>query len=245
MGTILAIFSDVHGNLPALEAVLADIEGQGVAAVYHLGDLVGYNPWPNETAAKVREAGIAGVIGNYDLAVVSAEHDAAATYLNPTISAKALEIFHWTRSQVTPATREYLRSLPDRLSLEVAGWRLLLTHGSPRSIREYLRPRLTEAEVSQALAGVEAQVIVTGHTHLPQVRRVAGKWLINPGSVGFPKDGDPRAAYALIELGHTLQCTIRRVAYPWEKTAARIIAAGLPAQAAEDVRQGRRLRRSE
>uniref|UniRef100_A0A7V4GAC3 Calcineurin-like phosphoesterase domain-containing protein n=1 Tax=Desulfobacca acetoxidans TaxID=60893 RepID=A0A7V4GAC3_9BACT len=95
------------------------------------------------------------------------------------------------------------------------------------------------------LAGVEAQVIVTGHTHIPQMRRVEERWLINPGSVGFPKDGDPRAAYALLELGQGLHCTIRRVAYPWKKTAAGIIAAGLPAQAAEDLRYGRRLRRSE
>jgi len=240
----LAIFSDVHGNLPALLAVLADIAQESPDAVYHLGDLVGYNPFPNEVVAKVRDLEIPGIIGNYDLAVVAEEPEAIARYLNPTVSDMALDIYHWTKGELSPESRQYLNALPDRLTLEFGGWRLFLTHGSPRSIREYVRPRFTEAELAQVLAGIEAEVILAGHTHIPQVRQVDGKTFVNPGSVGFPKDGDPRAVYAILNLGEELEVTIKRIAYPVEDTARMILAQGLPAQAAEGLRHGRRLRRT-
>ncbi|OPX19311.1 MAG: hypothetical protein BZ151_09925 [Desulfobacca sp. 4484_104] len=238
--TRLAIISDLHGNLPALEAVLADIQKQGIAEIYHLGDLVGYNPFPNETVGLVRERGLTGLTGNYDRAVSDSGPEAIATYLNPKISPMALDIYHWTLAEVTADTRAYLAALPEQLTLKVDNWQILLTHGSPRHIREYVRPHLADKTLKEILTGVKAQIVLTGHTHIPLVRNLNGQWLINPGSVGFPKDGDPRASYAILELGQTLGITIQRVAYDLERTAQAIVARGLPQQAAETLRRGRR-----
>lgn len=239
----LAMISDIHGNLPALGAVLADIDRRGVEAIYHLGDLVGYNPFPNEVVGKIRELGLPGVVGNYDLAVAAQVEDPIGTYLNPVISPLAQEIYHWTRTRVRAENKSFLQSLPRRLHLKVKGWNLLLTHGSPRDIREYLRPTLSEEELAAALKDTEAEVVLVGHTHRPMVRRVGEKWLINPGSVGFPKDGDRRAAYALMDIGEHFTVTIERVDYPVEETAREIVIQGLPFQAAEDLLYGRRLKK--
>ncbi len=239
----LAIISDIHGNLPALQAVLADIASRGVHTVYHLGDLVGYNPFPNEVVNLVRQLDLPGVVGNYDLAVASEVPDSLEVYLNPTISPMAQEIYRWTKARTTRETRQYLLGLPQQVRLTIGDWQLLLTHGSPRRLREYVRPLMSDAELEDILAGESAQVILTGHTHRPMVRQVNGKWLINPGSVGFPKDGDPRAAYALLEVRVDLQVHIARVVYDVEQTARALVAEGLPSQAAEDLRHGRRLKR--
>jgi putative phosphoesterase len=238
-----AIISDIHGNLPALEAVLEDIASLGVEEIYHLGDLVGYNPFPDEVATRVKELGLPGVVGNYDLAVAADAADPIGEYLNPAISEMAKEIYRWTRARLSDATTEYLLTLPERLTLDLGDWRVLLTHGSPRHVREYLRPRLTDAELLPILAGVEAQVIFTGHTHIPMVRRVEQKLLVNPGSVGFPKDGDPRASYALVNVGRNFDVEIRRVPYDIDQAVGALLAAGLPVQAAQDLHYGRRLKK--
>ncbi len=238
-----AILSDMHGNLPALEAVLEDIASLGVEEIYHLGDLVGYNPFPDEVAARIRELGLPGVVGNYDLAVAADVADPIGEYLNPAISEMAKEIYRWTRARVSAATTEYLLSLPERLTLDLGHWRVLLTHGSPRHVREYLRPRLTDEELLPILAEVEAEVIFIGHTHIPMVRQVDQKLLINPGSIGFPKDGDPRASYALVHVGRNFDVEIRRVPYDTDQAVKALLAAGLPAQAAEDLQYGCRLKK--
>lgn len=236
----LAVISDIHGNLPALEAVLEEIAAKKAQAVYHLGDLVGYNPFPEEVVTRVRDLGLTGVVGNYDLAVAAEVPDPVAEFLNPAITEMGRAIYHWTRERVRQETKAYLRGLPRRLSLQVAGRRLLLTHGSPRHVREYLRPRLTDAELAPVVGEISEEVLLVGHTHIPLVRQVAGKWLVNPGSVGFPKDGDPRASYALLKVEEEVQVEIRRVVYDVERTARALLAAGLPPQAAADLRQGRR-----
>lgn len=236
----LAVISDIHGNLPALEAVLEDMAAIGVEAVYHLGDLVGYNPFPEEVVALIREQGLPGVVGNYDLAVAAEVPDPVAEFLNPAITEMGRAIYQWTRERVSEETRDYLRGLPPYLSLTLNGRRLLLTHGSPRHVREYLRPWLTDAELAPVVGEISEDVLLVGHTHIPMVRQVAGKWLFNPGSVGFPKDGDPRASYALLEVEAEVRVEIRRVAYEVERTARALLGAGLPPQAAADLRQGRR-----
>jgi putative phosphoesterase len=239
----LAIISDIHGNLPALEAVLADIAAAGVQEIHHLGDLVGYNAFPDEVTARIKELGLHGVAGNYDLAVAAPVPDPIGIYLNPAITDMAKDIYRWTRARVTEATRRHLLSLPERLTLNLGRRRALLTHGSPRHVREYLRPRLTDAEVLAALAGVEEEIIITGHTHIPLVRRVADKLLVNPGSVGFPKDGDPRASYVLVQADGDIRVEIRRVPYDVDRAVAALLAAGLPPQAAQDLQYGRRQKR--
>ena len=238
--TRLAIISDLHGNLPALEAVLADIAAQGITEIYHLGDLVGYNPFPNETVALVAERGIPGITGNYDQAVLALVPDPIGALLNTKITPMGKEIYAWTVQAVSQATREFLLAQPRERSLVRGRWRLRLTHGSPRHIRDYVRPSWPDAMVAELLAGIDEDILLTGHTHIPLIRQVQGKWLLNPGSVGFPKDGNPLAAYLILALGEEVQPTIRRVPYDLERTVAAIAAAGLPAKAAADLRAGRR-----
>ncbi|MBW1992036.1 MAG: metallophosphoesterase, partial [Deltaproteobacteria bacterium] len=122
-----AVISDIHGNLPALEAVLADIATLGIGQIYHLGDLVGYNPFPDEVTARIRELGIPGVVGNYDLAVAADCADPVAEYLNPAISEMAKDIFRWTKARVHRDTVRYLLSLPRYLTIDAGERRLLLT----------------------------------------------------------------------------------------------------------------------
>ena len=236
----LAIISDLHGNLPALEAILADIAAQGLEEIYHLGDLVGYNPFPNETVALVAARGIQGITGNYDQAVLARDPDPIGTWLNAKITPLGREIYHWTVQEVNSETRRLLASLPSQLSLQRGRWRLRLTHGSPRHPKDYVRPSWSDAQVGDLLQEIDEDILLVGHTHIPHQRQVHGKWLINPGSVGFPKDGDPRPAYAILELDQEVKVTIRRVLYDLERTAAAILARGLPPNAAADLRVGRR-----
>lgn len=236
----LAIISDIHANLPALEAVLADIEARGVTEIYHLGDLVGYNPFPNETVALIAARGLPGITGNYDQAVLGGGPDPVGEFLNARITPMGREIYEWTVRRVNQASREVLAAQPRQRSLARGRWRLLLTHGSPRHIKDYVRPSWPDALVGDLLGQVPEDIILTGHTHIPVIRQVEGKWLINPGSVGFPKDGNPLAAYAILELGREVAVTIRRVAYDIERTVQAINECGLPAKAGEDLRVGRR-----
>jgi putative phosphoesterase len=236
----LAIISDIHGNLPALEAVLADIEAQGLTEIFHLGDLVGYNPFPNETVALIAERGIPGITGNYDQAVLAQVPDPMGELLNARITPLGREIYAWTVQAVNQTTREFLAAQPRHRSLARGRWRLLLTHGSPRHIKDYVRPAWPDEMIGDLLGEVAEDILLTGHTHIPVVRQVGGKWLINPGSVGFPKDGNPRAAYAVLACGQELHVSIRRVEYDLDRTVQALVEHGLPPQAGEDLRMGRR-----
>ena len=236
----LAIISDIHGNLPALEAVLADIDAQGLTDIYHLGDLVGYNPFPNETVALIAERCIPGITGNYDQAVLAQVSDPIGELLNAKITPMGREIYAWTVREVNLQSRAFLAAQPRHLSLARGTWRLLLTHGSPRHIKDYVRPTWPDEMVGDLLSEVKEDILFTGHTHIPLVRQVKGKWLLNPGSVGFPKDGNPQAAYAVLEFGQELKVNIRRVKYDIERTIRAILKRGLPPKAGDDLRVGRR-----
>lgn len=224
----LAVFSDIHGNLHALEAVLADIDQQSPDAVYCLGDLVGYGAFPNEVIALVRERGIPTLMGNYDDGVGHDRDDCGCAYT--TASARALGdlSLHWTRERVTPMNKAALCRLLPSIRLEHAGQRLLLVHGSPRKLNEYVYADRPAASLERVARSADADILVFGHTHLPYVQQVAGVWLVNDGSVGKPKDGDPRAAYALLDLGASLAVTHRRVPYDVQAAAAAVRASGLP-----------------
>jgi putative phosphoesterase len=238
--TRLAIISDIHGNLPALEAVLADIDALGITDIFHLGDLVGYNPFPNETVALVARRGLPGITGNYDQAVLGQVPDPVGELLNAKITPMGREIYAWTVREVNIQSREFLAAQPRQLSLARGKWRLRLTHGSPRHIKDYVRPSWPDELVGDLLSEVQEDILLTGHTHIPVVRQVNGKWLLNPGSVGFPKDGNPQAAYAVLELGEEFKVSIRRVEYDIERTIQAIRKRGLPPKAGEDLRAGRR-----
>ncbi len=236
----LAVLSDLHANLSALTAVSEDVRQRGVARVLVLGDLVGYLTRPNQVAALVAEQGWDCIAGNYDLAVLTGGRPAVDRYLKPGIGPEPLAVFHWTEAALDPATRAYLAGLPPRLQLNLAGRRILAVHGSPDQVRQYVLPDHPRAELEAWLAREAADLLLLGHTHQPFVARLAGGGLaVNPGSVGYPKDGDPRASYALIELGPEVAVQIIRVAYDASAEAQRLTAAGLPPSGAAKLLAGR------
>jgi len=236
----LAIFSDVHANLPALEAVLGDIEATGIDARYALGDLVGYAPWPNEVLERLATEGFPIVMGNYDDGTAYDRDECGCAYTTPVEQALGDRSFAWTEEHVTDANRAWLRTLHPEIRLEADGLRFLLVHGSPRRINEYLYEDRPDSSFARIAADADADVIVCGHTHRPYDKTVAGTRFINVGSAGKPKDGDPRACWALIETstdGVTVE--FRRVAYDIEATVAAILASELPAEFVDQLREAR------
>lgn len=202
-----AVFSDVHGNLPALEAVLADVQARGVASTICLGDLVGYGPSPNEVALRVRDLGIPTLMGNYDQGIGFETGDCGCVYKTDEQRAEGAASLAWTRQVVTAEVKGYLRMLDDRFILRTPAGDLLAVHGSPRRINEYLFADRPEAAMARMAAQNPYRAILFGHTHVPYVREVArgraGETtaFVNVGSAGRPKDGDWRACYAIVDPG--------------------------------------------
>jgi putative phosphoesterase len=217
----VAIFSDVHGNLPALEAVLADIRLRGIADVICLGDLVGYGPFPNEVAQLIRERGIPTIMGNYDQGIGFSLGDCGCVYKTDEQRAEGAASLAWTDQVTTDETRAYLRTLEDRLVLDTPGGELLAVHGSPRRINEYLFADRPESAMARMARDNPVRAILFGHTHLPYVRDVEGTSFVNVGSAGRPKDGDWRACYAVIDPGEAAESHFDvefvRVAYDHER----------------------------
>ena len=245
-----ALISDVHANLSALEAALADIARRDVAAVYHLGDLVGYAPWPDETVRMIADRGIAGVAGNYDSTVATGYKHCGCRYEDPHQEALSHLSYDWTRRHVQPATKAYLAGLPFRIDLlpnggHQAGPRVVLVHAAPTLNTLYwTEDRPDEFCLTMARqAGMKpGDVIAFGHTHLPWHREVGGMHFVNTGSVGRPKDGDWRAGYVLLEGGNgPPSAEFVRVEYDLDRAIRAIRESDLPDEFAEFLRTGGRL----
>ncbi len=244
-----ALISDIHANLPALEAVLADIDHRSdVEAIYHLGDLVGYAPWPNETVSLIRSRAIAGVAGNYDSTTGSDYKHCGCKYENPRQEELSHVSYGWTRAHVTPETKRFLAGLPFRLDLWPLGGhltgkpRVTLVHGSPTSNTLYWtedRPN-SFCEQMAAIAGMKAgDVIAFGHTHRPWSRESSGMLFLNTGSVGKPKDGDWRAGYVILDVDEaSVRPEFVRVEYDVQRAMKGIRHSELPDEFAEDLRTG-------
>jgi predicted phosphodiesterase len=245
------LFSDVHANRPALEAVLRDVRAKGdLAGTYHLGDLVGYAPWPDEVAAMIREAGIPGVAGNYDSTVATHYKHCGCRYEDPRQEALAHESFTWTLAHTSDGTKRFLGSLPFRIDIRplgghLAGPTVRLVHGNQTLNTVYVTEDRSDEFLSKMADGMGARAgdaICFGHTHKPWHRVVGGVHFVNTGSVGRPKDGDPRAGYVLLEVTATdVRVEFVRVAYDVEAAARAIIASELPDDLAEYLRTGGKL----
>jgi putative phosphoesterase len=241
MTTRIAIFSDLHGNSAAAEAVLAAIDAEGPGAVYCLGDLVGYGARPNETIALIRERGIPIVMGNYDDGVGFDRDDCGCAYKDKEEEARGQESLFWSRRETTPDNKAFLRSLPPEIHFEAEGKRFRLVHGSPRRMNEYLFEDRDPRSLARIAREADADVLVFGHTHQPWIKEIEGVLMVNEGSVGKPKDGDPRAAWGLltVDAGEPVEVEIRRVPYNVASMAAAIRAAeGLPDHFARDLETG-------
>ncbi|MGH2996076.1 MAG: metallophosphoesterase family protein [Gaiellaceae bacterium] len=226
----VAVLSDVHGNLHALEAVLSALVAESPDQVWCLGDLVGYGPRPNECCSLVRDRADVCLIGNHDLAVLG-RLDLEDFQPDAVASAR------WSMELLQPEARSYLESLAPRGEREGVG----LYHASPRDpIWEYV---LSPAVAWAAIAAAPERLVLVGHSHVAlrftsegdlglapdgtELELAEGRWLLNPGSVGQPRDGDPRAAWLLLDLGGG-RASFRRVPYEVERTQEEIREAGLP-----------------
>ena len=222
----IAVISDIHSNLDALEAVVSKLPSYD--EIVCLGDVVGYGPQPNEVVERLQQLRPTIVLmGNHDCAVVSGD---VADF-----SPHAAEAIEWTRREISEPGLRYLATLKSSARLEVGDTTLALFHGSPRDpLNEYVFPGLPERMGRTLVEMAKAGVVLLGHTHMPMLYRFTGGVLANPGSVGQPRDGDPRASFALLTITEgEVSFEVRRVEYDMRPVADRIMRSGLPSFLAE------------
>lgn len=268
----IALLSDIHGNLPALDAVLADIGQAGIAERYCLGDLVGYGPEPAAVVDRIIESGIPTVLGNYDDGIGNDRGECGCYYATDAARADGAASYAFTSAALDAAHKRTLAALPPEIRLAEDGARILLAHGSPRRLNEYLQPDRPDALLLRLAEEAAADIVCIGHVHAAYHRSVAADsgadpdvsarrvHFVNAGSVGKPKDGDPRACWVEMVLGGEADVRAvagqdsaiapagstdvyvgvraHRVAYDIESVAAATIEAGLPAAFAEALRRG-------
>lgn len=243
-----ALLSDIHSNLPALEAVLSDIAARpAIDAIYHLGDLVGYAPWPNEVVRAIRQAGIAGVAGNYDSTTATSYKHCGCKYEDPEQERLSHLSYDWTKTHTSPETKAYLSGLPFRIDLRpfgghTAGPTVILVHGNHVLNTVYVTEDRSDDflnKMGNSLGAKPGDVVCFGHTHRPWHRVVAGVQFVNTGSVGRPKDGDWRAGYVLLDMrDNEPRVTTVRVPYKLEETIATIHTSDLPNAFADYLQTG-------
>lgn len=246
----IAVISCIHGNLAALEAVLADIDQQDVAQTFCLGDLVGYGPYPNEVVAMVRDRQISSCQGCWDEDIIDGLNACECSYPSLLAEKRGRLAHEWTDAEVTAETREYLAQMPLTLRHE----NLCFVHGSPQSQHEYLLPETSAFMALERVLSTGADVLFCGHTHIPYVRTLSDgqlqvrvvnsdqnsnqsdsaqtlttplKRIINAGSVGEPRHGKPQATYVIYDT-LSAQTTFREVDYDYAQTCDAIVNKGLP-----------------
>ena len=232
----VAVITDIHGNLPALEAVLEAIDGMSVDAVYCGGDLVGYGPHPDEVCGLIEKRRIPTIYGNYDYAIGRDLDDCGCAYRDQHDRELGRRSIEWTLGHTDDRSKAFMRELPFDLRFELGDSRVRLVHGSPRKVNEYLFADKPARTFERIAAGADSDVLVFGHTHQPWIHEYGGLLFVNCGSVGKPKDGDPRAAFALLDADRDgVQARIERVEYDAEAAARAVAAAGLPDEYAEKL----------
>lgn len=236
----IAIISDVHANLPALKTVLKHAHSLGAKTTWNAGDFVGYGAYPDEVVRKLDKPNVISIIGNYDRKVLKLKlfSEKKKARMVP----EKVFAFQWAYDRLSPASRKNLLSLPGQRRFKVRGWQVLITHGSPASETEHLSPSTPDERMRELAAMTTANIIICGHSHKPFIRFVGETWFINPGSVGRPDDGDPRASYALLRLKkESLEVTFYRLEYDYEKAASHILKLHLPEKFAQMIREGKNL----
>jgi predicted phosphodiesterase len=260
----IALFSDVHGNIEALDVVLADIDASGVGETYCLGDLVGYGPDPAAVVDRVRSLGIPTIRGNYDDGVGNRRGECGCYYVTEQARSDGAASYAFTDRALSDADKDWLAALPDDLRFDHEGARVLLAHGSPRKINEYLLLDRKDSQLARLAEQAGADVVCVGHVHIPYHRLLSGTdgatvHYVSSGSVGKPKDGDPRAGWVELVLGSRAEvekaaqddagvgqagtsdvwvgATTHRVDYDVESVASAMSTAGLPGTLAEALRR--------
>ena len=242
----IALLGDVHANLPALEAVLSHAKNLGAIAYWNIGDFVGYNAFPDQVVNQMRQGGFRNIIGNYDLKVLNFPNQGKKWRRKK--HPLKWWAFKWAYENLSPESRDYLASLPEELCLSAGGLNFLLVHGSPASNEELLdmstpQARLVELiNIAEQKHDTELAAVICGHSHQAYTRRIENTLFINTGSVGRPGDGNPRTAYAVLDiLDGKLQVSHYRLDYDRGKAAAANQEAGLPEEFTDMIFEGRDL----
>jgi len=254
----IALFSDIHANLPALEAFFKDVETRNTDAVYCLGDLVGYNIWPNEVIDEIRRRGIPTIAGNYDWGIGRSSDDCGCAYKTDDEKAMGKVSISYTNEVIKDEQRAYLRTLPAHIRLEYQlnedKRNILLVHGSPRKVNEYLFEDREEKSMLRIMEQADADIMCFGHTHKPYHRILNSgsadknhfRHAINIGSVGKPKDGDPRGGYVILTINpdstvkekDSIKVEFVRFEYDVEEAAKAVENSPLPDEYANMLRNG-------
>lgn len=254
----LALFSDIHANLPALEAFFEDLEKREIDSIYCLGDLVGYNIWPNEVIEEIRKRNIPTIAGNYDFGIGHHSDDCGCAYKTDEGKANGAVSISLTNELTSEKNRAYPKSLPAHIKLEFKlneqKLNLLLVHESPRKINEYLFEDRDEKSLLRILQYTEADIMCFGHTHKPYHRILNSggeekphyRHAINLGSFGKPKDSDTRGCYVVLEIDEnasildkdSIKPQFIRFGYDVEKAAKAVEDSRLPNAYAENLRNG-------
>ncbi len=240
--TRLAVFGGVYSNHAALDAVLADAAAGGAEEIHCLGDLGAFGPDPDRSVETIRGAGIPVVAGNYDLSIGHGLDDCRCGYTDPRDNHFAALSYRYTFARTSPEHRTWMRDLPLARRLELGGRRVLLCHGSPRQVNEFLwESTASDAFLGWLLDAAGADVLCVTHTGIPWERRLPdGQLVVNVGAIGRPaNDGDVRAAYPVLELADgEARVEWRRVAYDYTALAAEMRAEGLPGEFVETIETG-------
>jgi putative phosphoesterase len=217
-GFMIAAIADVHSNLEALKKVFGKIKN--CEMILNAGDIVGYNANPNECVDVIRKSKIKSVLGNHDHACITGD----TVGMNP-IAAEAVA---WTRKRLGDDGMKCLRKLPEKLEIVYKGKRIVVLHGSPADpINDYVFPWTLERIFEKFLKDAKADILILGHTHVPFVKKLECGIVVNPGSVGQPRDHNRDASYALIDVIR-MDAKIFRVDYDIPKVCDEILRAGLP-----------------
>jgi putative phosphoesterase len=230
----VAVITDIHANLPALQAALRRIDELEIDGLYCGGDLVGYGPHPNEVCALIAEREIPTIYGNYDHAIARDLEDCGCAYVTPRDRELGQRSVDWTLAHTDRTAKDFMRALPFDLRFTVGDTPVHLVHGSPRKVNEYLFEDKPARLYERLAAAEDAAVLVFGHTHKPWIRAYGGVLFVNCGSVGKPKDGDPRVAFAVLEgSADGVRARVERVEYDAAAVAREVAAAGLPVEFAD------------
>ncbi|HIH01652.1 TPA: metallophosphoesterase family protein [Thermoplasmata archaeon] len=223
----VGVVSDIHSNKFALEVVLERLEELAPDSIVCAGDIVGYGAHPDECCRIAADFFDAVVQGNHDAAVLSGE----TSGMNPYAAAAAL----WTRDKLSPDSKALLGSLRTSSALDSGNGRVSIFHGSDRDRDEYVHEEMVDPDI---LARNDSRFIVLGHTHVPFVCGFPSGLVLNPGAVGQPRDGDPRASFALLDTEESA-CEVIRAEYPSHEASEAILKAGLPMMLAKRLSVGR------
>ncbi len=223
---LVGLIADVHSNAVALKAVLSALRKEGVEKIMPAGDIIGYNPYPNEVIELFKKNKISSILGNHDRALIEGDTSWFNQY-----AATALE---WTGKVISHDSFGYIARLKNTGSITVDKIRIFMVHGSPRDFDEYISP---EDVMPEFISEVNADVLVLGHTHVQFKKEYPSGIIVNPGSVGQPRDGNPDAGFAILDT-ESGKITLKRISYDIEKVIGDMLAAHLPEKLALRLKDG-------